>query len=168
MDLISKISGVEFCYFFICKTQFWYFTHGLIKSDEDENVKIGRLVHENRYKREKREKELFRSKFDVVRLGNEYVIYEVKKGVILEQNIMQLKFYMYEIYKTTGLIAKGIITSPGNRKILTLSEKDIKEIEESLREIEKLKYQKDPPQPIKRDICKKCAYRTFCFGDEGE
>lgn len=168
IDKASEISGVEFEYYFVCKTQLWLFSHGLIKSDEDENVKIGRIIHREKYKREKRERSLNRIKFDVMKLGNEYVVYETKKEKVLDAHIWQVKYYLYQLSKLVNLPVKGILTAPKFRKVITLSNDDIKFIEQTLEEIKNVKQLRDPPAPIKQIRCKKCAYRTFCFGDEYE
>lgn len=168
LDSIKEISGVEFEYYFVCKTQLWLFSHGLIKSQEDENVKIGRLLHKNKYKREMKEKSLNRVKFDVVKLGNEYIVYETKKEKVLEAHIWQLKYYLYQLNKTTGIPVRGILTAPKFRKVVVLSNDDILFIEQILNDIKKIKQLPDPPLPIKQIRCKKCAYRMFCFGDKYE
>jgi CRISPR-associated exonuclease Cas4 len=164
----SDVSGVEFCYFFVCDTQLWLFSHGLIKSDEDENVKLGRILYSNRYKKEKREREVFRSKFDVIKIGEEYLIYELKKYAILSSNILQLKFYMYQIHLLTGLSVKGIISAPGKKYFVNLTSEDISFINESINKIKEIKNLSEPPKPTFKPICKKCGYRNFCFGDRYE
>lgn len=164
----DDVSGTEFNYFFVCKTQLWYLSHSLIKSDEDENVKIGRLVHEIKYKSERKERPLFRSKFDVVKLNNRYVIYEYKKSAIKDSHIKQLKFYLYSLKKQTDAEVQGILISPGKRIFVSLSSEDFNEIDSTINEIHQIKKSKFPPKPVKIPTCKKCGYRSFCWGDTYE
>ena len=51
--MISKINGTQINYYFICKTKLWLFSHNIQLEDEHENVKLGKFLHENSFKREK-------------------------------------------------------------------------------------------------------------------
>jgi CRISPR-associated exonuclease Cas4 len=103
-----------------------------------------------------------------MKLGKEYVIYETKKQRVLDAHIWQLKYYIYQLSKIVKAPVKGILVAPKFRKILTISNEDIKFIDKKLEEIMNLKSLPDPPIPVKNVYCKKCAYRTFCWSDKYE
>ena len=166
--LIEQVSGVEFEYYHVCKTQLWLFSHNLIKSDDDENVKVGRILHEERYKREKKDRSLFRSRFDVIKFKDKYVVYERKKEKLLKAHEYQLLYYLFQLHLITNSEVEGVLIAPGTRKILKLTDEIKKKIINDLTEIIKIKKLPDPPPPKKIKRCAKCAYRTFCFGDEYE
>ncbi len=163
----EDISGVEYEYYFVCPTMLWLYSHGLIKANEDENIKEGKIIHENIYKREKREVEIGRSKFDVLKLKDKYIVYERKKSKIFRGQTHQLKFYLYQLY-LKGINAEGFLIVPGKRIHVLLRDKDKEEIKVNLLEIKRIKNSPNPPKPIKKKICNKCAYRDFCFGDLDE
>ena len=51
--MFYKINGTQINYYFICKTKLWLFSHNIQLEDESENVKLGRILHEDSFKREK-------------------------------------------------------------------------------------------------------------------
>ena len=157
------ISGVEFQYYFICPTQLWLFSHNIIKSNEDENVRIGKKLHEIGYKREKREKQLARSKFDIVKISNTYTIYERKKGKILNSHVNQLKFYLFILSLATNSETTGVLIAPSKRIVVRLGDSDKIFIENAINEIRRIKSLSSPPPIVRKTICKKCGYRHFCF-----
>lgn len=162
-----EVSGVEFEYYFVCKTQLWLFSHNIQKTEDDENVKIGKLIHQNIYKRGFRDRSIARTKFDVIRRGDVYTVYERKKNKILPAHEWQLKYYLYTL-RINGIKSVGILIAPGYRKIIHLRKEDIKTIEEVKAEIRKIISLPNPPVPKKIGRCKNCAYHLFCFGDEDE
>ena len=48
----NKINGTQINYYFICKTKLWLFSHN-IQLEQSENVKLGKILHEDSFKREK-------------------------------------------------------------------------------------------------------------------
>ena len=51
--MISKINGTQINYYFICKTKLWLFSHNIQLEHESESVKLGKILHEDSFKREK-------------------------------------------------------------------------------------------------------------------
>lgn len=49
----NKLSGLQINYYFICKTKLWLYSHGISLELESENVKLGIILHEDSFKREK-------------------------------------------------------------------------------------------------------------------
>jgi len=165
LDIISNdISGVEISYYFICKRKLWLFSHNIQMEHTSETVEIGALVHENSYKRKRREIELDGIKLDFIEPGRG-LIHEVKKSKAVEQaHIWQLKYYLYRL-KSLGVLFTGKIDYPLIRRTeeVSIEEDDEKEIALILDEIGKVKLLEFPPAEKMSGICKKCSYYEFCF-----
>jgi len=62
-----KLMGSQINYYFICKRKLWFFSRNIELEPESDLVKLGRLLHENRYKRKKmKEIQVDRIKVDFV------------------------------------------------------------------------------------------------------
>ncbi len=154
---------MEFEYYHICKTQLWLFSHGIDVGNYDAIVRNGKAIHNLIYKREKREILLDRCKFDVIKIGDEWLVYERKRKKFTRAAFLQLKFYLYKLWKK-GVKARGILIVPRKRIRVRLRPKDVRYIEKVLEEIKAIITSPTPPKPKKCRYCKKCAYREFCFG----
>lgn len=130
-----------------------------------ELVEIGGLINDESYNREKKDI-LIDENIKVDFIKDWKVVHEVKKSRKIEEaSIMQLKYYMY-VLKNKGMdIEKGVLDYPliKKRKEIYLDEEDCIILEETLREIEKIKELIIPPQPINSPICKSCAYYELCY-----
>ena len=72
VDREAKFTGSQINYYFICKRKLWLFSHNIELEPESDLVKLGRLLHENRYKRRLKEIQVDRIKVDFI---------ETKKGL---------------------------------------------------------------------------------------
>ncbi len=169
MELETEITGVEIAYYYTCSTQLWLFSHGLAiaNSTETEDILIGRILHENKYKREKKEM-MNRSKLDVIKLKEKVVVYEYKKGTYKRSHKMQLYFYLYQLKKKGFKNVEGYIIAPKKREKLILNEDIERELEDAMKAIMKIKELPDPPPPQWKSTCKKCAFKEFCFSGKDE
>jgi CRISPR-associated exonuclease Cas4 len=61
-----KVTGSQINYYFVCKRKLWLFSHNIELEPESDLVKLGRLLHENRYKRKMKEVEIDRIKVDFI------------------------------------------------------------------------------------------------------
>lgn len=50
----KRITGVMVQYYVACKTELWYFANYVEYNEEDENIRKGRLIHEESFKKEKK------------------------------------------------------------------------------------------------------------------
>lgn len=164
-----KVTGVKVSYYFICHTKLWLFSHNIELEDDSENVRIGRTVHEDRYKRARKGVSIDGvMKADFVRKGDELVVHEVKKSRKMEDSHRyQLLFYL-KYLKDHGVEATGELNYPllNKRERVELTPEDedeIDRIEEEIREI----VLGEMPEPERKKICGKCAYAGFCWGDSG-
>jgi len=163
-----RITGVKIAYYFICHTKLWLFSHNITLEKEHDNVNIGKLLHEDRYKRDSKEITIDQTiSIDFIRKGDTIVLHEIKKTKSMEAaHRWQMLYYLYYL-KSKGISATGEINYPlvSKKEEIVLLEKDESEMENVINEIRKIAIGRMPP-PKKTNICKKCAYFEFCFGDE--
>ncbi len=167
---LPDITGVMISYYFVCHTKLWLFAHNITLEREFDAVRQGKEIHENSYRREKKEIELPGMKLDFVRKGDVMEIHEVKKSKKMTQaDRYQLLYYLYRL-RGMGIEATGVLNYPLLKDTLEIIPEggdftEIAEIEEDIRRIIAGPY----IEPRYRKICRKCAYFEFCFGgDEDE
>ncbi|ANF23044.1 CRISPR-associated protein Cas4 [Thermococcus piezophilus] len=158
------IRGTEINYLFICPTKLWYFAKGITMEQESEWVDLGKFLHERRYGSEEKEVQIGSIKIDFIRRGNIIEVHEVKKSKSMEKaHEMQALYYLYYL-KQHGIKAKAVLHYPQLRetKEVTLEGRE-KEVEGTIREVERIKSLSRPPEPAKTKKCKKCAYYELCW-----
>lgn len=161
-----NFTGTQINYFFVCKRKLWLFSHHISLENTSDLVLLGKILHNNSYKRESlNELELGRIKIDFIKKNRE--IHEIKKSRKIEKaHAFQLLYYLYflrEVAKMSNL--KGIINYPLLRKTETviLNKEKEKELEIVLKEIKDIVNYIKPPEPDWKTICKKCAYAELCW-----
>lgn len=164
-----KATGTQLNYLFICPTKLWYFCHHLGMEHNSDLVAAGRFINESTYERRKKD-ELIEGKIclDYIKTkGGKIEIHEIKKSSKMEKaHEMQTKYYLYFL-KKRGVEAKAILDYPllRQRKEVELAQQDEIELELSLEKIEKIKSSPNLPEPERKPICQKCAYRDLCWCD---
>src|SRR6056297_3171769 len=142
----NSVIPTLFWYYKICKREVWLMAHAIEPNQENENIIIGNLIHENSYKREKKEIDFGNSKFDILKKENdELVIVEVKKSSKYQEASTYQLYYYLLILKRQGISAKGEYRVPKENKIILLKYRDI------------------APRPEKNKYCWKCAYKEYCW-----
>lgn len=160
-----NISGTMFYYYFVCKRKLWLFSNGIQLENENEDVKIGKLIDENSYSRELKHV-LIDETVNIDFIKEWKILHEVKKQKSIEEaGIWQLKYYIYFLRKRGINIESGILDYPKlkKREIVTLSKEDETKIEKILEGIGEILKLKEPPDIEKTKICKKCAYYEYCY-----
>ncbi|AHF80397.1 CRISPR-associated protein Cas4 [Thermococcus paralvinellae] len=158
------IRGTEINYLFICSTKLWYFSKGITMEQESEWVDLGKFLHEKSYFGEEKEVKIGPISIDFIKKGDIIEVHEVKKGKSMEKaHEMQALYYLYYL-KKLGIKAKAILNYPKLRETrkITLEGRE-KEVEEVIREVERIKALTKPPEPKKSRACKKCAYYELCW-----
>ncbi len=138
-----------------------------LNADQDNAfLEIGKIIEDSFYKRENRNLNIGNMKIDLIKKnGEDILICEVKKSSRYEKpSIMQVAFYLMKL-EENGLIVKGEILIPTERKkILVELTDDIKEeLRRAIFEIEKIIVLGKPPEKEKNRFCTHCAYREFCW-----
>ena len=164
--MISKINGTQINYYFICKTKLWLFSHNIQLEHESESVKLGKILHEDSFKREKGHLIDNLINVDFIKLTDCVEIHEVKKTQKMEKSHeYQLLYYMHYLKNEKDIDnIKGFLDYPKIRKkreIILTKEKE-GELIEIIENIYKIN-SNEMPKPKKSRICRKCAYFDFCF-----
>lgn len=165
---MKRITGTQVSYYFLCHRKLWLFSHHITFEHENEDVKIGKQVNQERYSRERKEVNVDQTiSIDFIKGKNGAVVHEIKKSNKMEEShTWQLLYYLYYL-KTKMVLATGVINYPLlNKKVeITLDLKTENILERALADIRNLLNGK-LPSPVMMSFCKKCAYFEFCFGDE--
>ncbi len=159
-------TGTQINYYFVCRRKLWLFSNNIEMERESDNVKLGKLLHEQSYQREKKEIEID-GKIKIDFIKKDAVISEVKKSdKIEESHIFQLKYYLYYL-KTQKMVMNvtGKIHYPKLKQTMDvfLTDEDIVEIENIMNKIKEVLQMEVPPKIVKTKICSKCAYFELCF-----
>lgn len=160
-----KITGIHIYYYTVCKRKLWFFHHNIQLEQENEDVKIGKVIDESTYLRDNKHINIDNViNIDFIRSSK--VIHEVKKSRSIEEaSILQVKYYLFYLYEKGVREVKGKIDYPLLKQTINveLTENDIKEITEMIKNIKEIVLLKSPPCFKKQKICKKCAYYELCF-----
>ena len=161
-----KPTGTHITYYIICQRKLWLFAHHISFESSSETVKIGKVIDESTFNRERKS----RMVDGIVNLdfikGNR-IVHEIKKSDALEDaHIWQVKYYLY-ILKNKGIeIENGVIHYPKQKRTttVTLEPSDIFELEATiLPEITQIVSNPLPPKREKKSFCKSCSYYEFCY-----
>lgn len=160
------ITGTYLWYYNICKREVWLMSRGIIPDQQDENVDIGRFIHEHTYKRNDKEIAFGNVKFDVVfKSKNKIVIGETKKtSKYAEASKWQLMFYLRTL-KDAGIEAEGQLLYPEEKKrtSIELTQENENILSDMCTQIEKICSMNHPLTAEKIPFCKNCAYREYCY-----
>lgn len=163
---MKLINGTQINYYFICKTKLWLFSHNIQMEQESDNVKLGKTLHENSYKKENEVLIDNLINVDFIKNNNPIEIHEVKKTQSMKKSHeFQLLYYIYYLKKEKGLNnITGYLNYPENRKKIKieLTDEKEKELNDVLEDINNI-INSNIPKPKKSRICRKCAYFEFCF-----
>ncbi len=162
-----RITGVKVNYYHVCKTKLWLFSHNINLEKENDSVAIGKLLHEDRYKKNFKNITIDGISIDFIKAGKKLEIHEVKKNKKMDAaDRAQLSFYLYYL-KKKGLEATGILNYPLLNKTerIELSPEDEISIERDIEYIKRIVLGPIPSKERKK-ICLKCAYQEFCFCGE--
>jgi len=163
-----NITGVKVNYYFICKTKLWLFSHNIQMEKENENVQLGKFIHESRYKRAQKDIIIDNTiSIDFVKKGDILEVHDIKKSrKMKESHKWQLIYYLYYLYQR-GVDAIGVLNYPllNKKETIIPDKKDFENMKNIISNIKNI-ISGDIPSPVKRGICKKCSYFEFCFGGE--
>lgn len=161
------ITGIRINYFYICHTKLWYFSHHMQMEHSSDLVAIGKFLHEDTYKREKKELKIGGIAIDFVRRGDVIELHEVKKSNRMEKaDEMQTLYYLY-VLRSKGVNATASIDYPviRKRRVLELDENGAKEVEGAIEGVQAIVSMNLPPEPKRVSYCPKCAYYELCWSD---
>lgn len=160
MRMLYKINGTQINYYFICKTKLWLFSHNIQLEHESENVKLGKILHEDSFKREKDYLIDNLINVDFIKISDSIEIHEVKKTEKMDNSHeFQLLYYMFYLKNEKDIDnIRGFLDYPKNRKkkevFLTKEKED--ELVKIIEDIDNI-IKNNMPKPKKSKICRKCA-----------
>ena len=161
---LPTFTGTEVGYYFICQKKLWWFAHGVQMEHESDRVKMGKLVHENSYSRQKHEINI--DDKIVLDWREDGVIHEIKLTDKMEEaHEMQLLYYLYYL-KCKGVEnLRGQIDYPKLRETKTVELTP--ELEErlamALQEMNRIVEAGQPPTVELMKICRSCSYADLCW-----
>ena len=79
IDKKAVFTGTQVNYYFICRRKLWLFSHNIGMETENENVSIGKFLHEKGYGRMEKDILIDRIAIDFVEKGGKIIIHEIKK-----------------------------------------------------------------------------------------
>lgn len=162
---MKDITGIHIYYYMVCKRKLWYFIKECTMEDDNELVKIGKVIDEKSYSREEKHINIMNKiNIDFIK---DNVLYETKKSSSIEKaSIWQMKYYLYVLRELNVDGFTGEIDYPKQKQVkkVSLSDKDILQIKSYCEDIKHINTLETPPEQLnKKSICKKCAYYDLCF-----
>lgn len=163
---LVNVNGTLVNYYFHCKRQCYLHGNRLNMEDNSEEVKIGKVMHEERAEKENTEIAIDNIRLD--QLTAEYLTEVKKSDADVEASKWQLLFYL-NVLKGKGIIRKGklefIEKNKSSRKtvIVELTEELEQELEQYIQEIKALLQEDGIPPVLGKAKCKKCAYYEYCY-----
>ncbi|MGN0177181.1 MAG: CRISPR-associated protein Cas4 [Methanobrevibacter sp.] len=161
----KKITGVMVQYYVTCKRELWFYSHQINMNYNNEDISIGKLIHERSYSRENKEVKVDNMVFDYIKNDGDLKIFEMKKSSKLSIGAKyQLYFYLYNL-KDIEPNAKGILIYPKERKKeeVILTDEIIKEMDDILEGIIEIINLEIPPKAKKMPYCKRCSFYELCM-----
>lgn len=162
-----RITGVKVNYYHVCKTKLWLFSHNINLERGNDNVALGKILHEDRYKKNSKNITIDGISIDFVKTGKRIEIHEIKKSKKMDAaDRAQLLFYLYFL-KKRGFDAIEVLNYPLLNKIekIEMNTEDETKTERDIEEIKKIVLG-SMPLTVHKKICSKCAYEEFCFCGE--
>lgn len=152
-------------YFVTCKRELWFYINQINMNYNNDDISIGKAIHEKSYSRENKEIRVDNMVFDFIKDDAGLTIFEIKKSSRLTIGAKyQLYFYLYNL-KSVEPDVKGILVYPKERKKeeLVLDEKIINEMDDILEGIIEVSYLKTPPVAESKPYCKSCSFYELCM-----
>ena len=161
----KEITGVMVYYYKVCPRKLWFFYHEIQMEQDNENVKIGKILDEETYKKDEKHINID-NVINIDFIRSQGVLHEVKKSKKIEEaGIQQVKYYLYYLQKKEVFGIKAKIDYPLLKKTLEVefSQEDSDKMENILEQIREIVDKDIPPVLQKKNICKSCAYFDLCF-----
>jgi len=139
--------------------------HELNPREDYDRLELGRLLHEESYKRDDKEIIIGDVRLDLIREEHgKILVGEVKKSSHFTlPAIMQVCFYLRQL-KERGIDAEGQLLFPKERKKLKveLSDENERQLDAAISDIRLLMALPAPPPYVYGKFCAHCAYLEFC------
>lgn len=161
---MKQITGMMVYYYNVCKRKLWFFCNEINMEEENEDVKLGKLIDENSYCRKEKHINIDNT-INVDFLDDKGILNEIKKSNKIEEaSIWQVKYYLYYL-KQRGVETSAKIEYPLLKQSIDieLSLEDENTMKSMLEAINEIVYSDAPLPKVESKICKKCAYYDLCY-----
>ncbi len=144
----------------------WLISRSISPDTDNQDLKIGRLIHTNTFEDEKMKEYTFDfGKIDMITNSkNETKAIEIKKSTSqLEASKWQLLYYLYNL-KKLGVEIEGEIRIPLKKKKfkVELTPEKEKIIEKTIEDIGEIIESGIPEIPNHEKLCKNCGHNIYC------
>ncbi|MBF0343461.1 MAG: CRISPR-associated protein Cas4 [Nitrospirae bacterium] len=159
-----RVTGVKINYLYVCQRKLWLFDRHITMEAESDSVLLGKLLEQSVYPRERSREILIDNLIKIDVVGHD-TIREIKLSrSIADADRAQILYYLF-VLKQHGIQKTGLISYPKLRKTeeVTLTEQDELRIVEDLDKIKAITEMPNPPKPVHKGICPKCAYYELCW-----
>ena len=160
-----RVTGVMVQYYIACKRELWFFANQINMNYNNDDINIGRLIHEKSFSREKKNINLGDFVFDFVKTGDKDVFFDIKKSSKLGEPVRyQLYYYLWNA-KKMGKVMDGMLVYPEERKRekIVLTQEKEEEMEKIILDIQNLVSQTLPPPVVIKPYCRRCTYYEMCM-----
>ena len=152
-----------------CPREAWLMAHELNPDEDNPYLELGRFINKHAYSRSRRrELNLPGMKVDLLESAEgEILVVEIKKSSrSLESARMQLLFYLWRL-EEYGVQVRGELRVPKERKRIpvALDPANRAQLEEAIRQVQRLVEEPLPPPPARIPYCRPCAYSEFCWAE---
>lgn len=174
-----QITGTHINYYYVCKRELWFFSHGLQMEHTSDIVYIGKLIDENSYNREEKGIDID----GVINIDwidtKKGLVHEVKKSDSVEKaHEMQVLYYLYYLKQKGVKLASdksyingradglyGEIDYPllKQKTVVILTSEKEKEVEDTIQKIKNIITQEYAPVRKDKKFCKSCSYFELCW-----
>ncbi|MCM1171150.1 MAG: CRISPR-associated protein Cas4 [Clostridium sp.] len=161
----ENVTGIMVYYYYVCKRKLWYYIHEIRMEHDNQNVKLGKLLDETAYARDNKHV-MIDGVINVDFIKGNNVIHEIKKSKSIEEaGIMQVKYYLYYLYKKGLCDMTAKIDYPLIRQSISveLCDDDFTNLDKVVKDIVTIADMDHAFEAGKKTICKKCAYYDLCY-----
>lgn len=163
--LSLPLGGTLIWYYYVCPREVWFMAHRILPQEDNDFLALGRLLHEESYRRERHEVLIDNTIRIDLRLADGVVAEVKKSSKSLEAARMQLAYYLYYLKHEKGVERRGLLLIPSERRriVVELTPELESELREVIVRIRRLAARPKPP-PLKRlPVCRGCAYAPICW-----
>ncbi|SDB96211.1 CRISPR-associated protein Cas4 [Geotoga petraea] len=162
-----EVNGTLINYYFHCKRQCWLHANRINLENEDETVKIGKALHEEKLgKKENTEVKIDNIAID--KITKDYLVEIKKSDADFKASKWQLLLYL-SVLKKKGIHKKGKLVFIEKNKTdkktyyFELTEDNENDLKKIIFDIKELIANEKIPNVDFKNKCKKCSYYQYCM-----
>lgn len=161
----ENITGVMVQYYVTCKRELWFYINQINMNYNNDDISVGKFIHENSFSREKKEIRVDNMVFDFIKNNDGLTIFEMKKSSRLTKGAKyQLYFYLYNL-RLIEPDVQGVLVYLKERKReeIILNDEIINDMDEIFNGILEISELNKPPFAENKSFCKRCSFYELCM-----